>query len=502
MSLAAMVLADRIERLTPYYDRWMRLITGGRDALVRTAVLRWVQPNARLLDVGCGTGTLAVAAAQYGARVVGMDRSRAMLRLAREKATDAAVSVELREGRLPLLPVPGETDAAFDVATATFVLSELSRDEAALAIRAMAEAVRPGGRIIIADEAIPRSPGLRLLSAVQHSFFAVLAFALLQELAPTHRHPLRPLVEEAGLSIREEISYQQGALRLLVAERPAVLPPLQRATKPLDWALPRGLARVGLRLAAWFALPIPIPSGVYRLGTPGPNDPVLLTGNFLASVEAVRHALAGRNGYLLVVDTSGWNVWCASDAGLFTAEKAAALLHVYDVERLVAHRRVIIPRLAGRIRTPLAGLTHWDVVTGPIEARDLPDFLHDGAITPAMRSLDRMYRLPERLRVGALTMVQMPLWLLPFRVLPKPLRRAVQWYAVVASLVLPVVHYQLPGRTGVAKSSMLGAAASLILLARGRGGWARAIAIVLSAPFIGWIYQSSSPVIYWKRLWK
>ena len=318
MSLAAMVLADRIERFMPYYDRWMHVITGGRDALVRASVLRFVQLNERLLDVGCGTGSLAVAAAQRGAHVVGIDRARPMLRLAREKAAHAGVSVEFREGKLPLLPT---ADEAFDVATATFVLSELSRDEAALAMRAMAEAVRPGGRIIIADEAIPQPAGLRLVATLQHAVFAALAFAFLQELTPTRRHPLRTLAEEAGLSIREEVSFQAGALHLLVAERPKVLPSLQRATKPLDQALPHGLMRVGLRIAAWFALPIPIASGVYRLGAPGSSDPVLLTGNFLGSVEAVHHALVHRDCYLVVADTDGWNVWCASDAGRFTAEK-------------------------------------------------------------------------------------------------------------------------------------------------------------------------------------
>ncbi len=499
MSLAAMVLADRVEPFTRYYDRWMGFITSGRDALVRTAALRSVQPSERLLDVGCGTGTLAIAAACHGARVVGIDRSRPMLRLAREKAARAGVSVELREGRLPLLAVP---DEAFDVATATFVLSELSRDEAAFAVRALAEVVRPGGRIIIADEAAPQSPFLRLISSLQHLIFALLAFAILQELAPTHRHPLPVLLKEAGLTIRQEATYQHGALRLLVAERPAVLPSLQRATKPLESALPTGFIRAVLRIAAWFALPIPITSGVYCVGTPGANDPVLLTGNFLPSVEAVRHALVGRDGYLIVADTNGWNVWCASDARIFTAERAATLMRLYDVEHLVSHRRVIIPRLAGRIRTPLATLTHWDVVVGPLDARDLPDFFQNASITPEMRSLDRMYRLRERLRVGALTMVQLPLWLLPFRALPKPLRRSVQRYAIVASCVLPVFHYQLPGRTGIVKSGILGGMVSLVMLLRGRNYWARAIMVLLSAPLIGWIYQSSSPVIYWKRLWK
>lgn len=499
MSLAAMALADRIQPFMRYYDQWMRFITGGHDALIREAALRAVRSTDRLLDVGCGTGSLAVAAARRGVRVVGVDHSRPMLALAKEKATRAGVSVEFHDGRLPLLSLP---DATFDVVTATFVLSELSRDEAALAIRSMAEVVHPGGLLIIADEALPATLTLRLFSALQRFLVALIAFVLLEKLALTHRHPLRALLEEAGLSVQQDVSYHQGALRLVVAKRPATLPARQRATRPLDAALPHGMVRLALRVAAWFALPIPIASGVYRVGTPDVESPVLLTGNFLATIEALRRALAGRDAYLIVLDSSGWNVWCASDAGLFTAEKAVALLRLYDVERLVSHRQIVIPRLAGRIRPQLVALTHWDVIVGPIEARDLPDFLQQHKISASMRSLDRMYRLPERLRVGALTMAQLPLLLLPLRVLHKPQRRSAWRYAIAASWILPIFHYQLPGRTGIVKSGVVGGAVSLLMLTRGRKRVTRALTVLLTAPYIGWIYQSSSPVIYWKRLWK
>lgn len=503
MSLAAMVLADRVQPFMRYYDQWMRLMTGGQDAVVREAALRTVQPGERLLDVGCGTGSLAIAGARRGARVVGIDRSRSMLALAREKAARAGVSVTFREGRLPVLPLPRETFyEAFDVATATFTLSELSRDEAALAVRAMAEAVRPGGRVVIADEAVPRPFALRLLAALQRLLFAVLAFAILQAVAPTRRHPLSALLEESGLVIQQDTTFRHGALRLVVAARPAVLSVSQRAITPLGAALPKGIARVGLRIAAWFALPIPIASGVYRVGTPRSDAPVLLTGNFLATVEAVQSALVGRDCYLLVEDTGGWNVWCASDAGSFTAEKAVALMRLYDVDSLIPSHRIIIPRLGGRIRTQLATLTQWEVITGPIEARDLPTYLEDGVMTPAMRSLDRMYRLRERARVGALTMMQLPLFLLPFRALPVPLRRSAQRFAFAASWILPLFHYRLPGRTGIVKSGILGLGVSLALLMRARSRWSQALTVMLSAPLIGWIYQSSSPVIYWKRIWK
>ena len=53
MSLVSMIIADRMESLTRYYDRWMSLITGGQDKRVRDAVLSYVEPGDLVLDVGC-----------------------------------------------------------------------------------------------------------------------------------------------------------------------------------------------------------------------------------------------------------------------------------------------------------------------------------------------------------------------------------------------------------------------------------------------------------------
>ena len=499
MSLAAMVLADRIEPFMRYYDWWMHLITLGRDRRVRTAVLQYVQPGESLLDVGCGTGTLAIGAARQGAKVTGVDRSRRMLDLAREKARREGLEVGFREGDVAILPLRGEV---FDVATATFVLGELSLDEATLSVRSMAEAVRPGGRVIIVDETAPHNPFLRLISALQRLPFALVAFLVLQKLAPTHRHPWRLVLAEAGLIVREESRYLAGTLTVLVAERPTTLPPLRREATPLVASLPRGIAGALLRVAAWWAFPIPIPPGVYYLGSPDAHAPVFLTGNFLASVEAVCRALAQFNCYVIVQDTSGWNIWCASDAGLFTAERAAAQMQLYGIEQLVAHRRVVIPGLGGRIRARLAELTRWEVITGPLAARDLPEFLEKLELTQAMQSLDRMYPLRERLRVSALTAVQLPVWLLPLRLLPSSLRRPVWRFALAASWSLPLLHYLLPGRTGVVKGQILGLGVGAAMLVANPARWAAAAAIAASAPFIGWIYQSTSPVVYWKRIWK
>ena len=498
MSLAAMILADRSERFVRFYDRWMGLITFGRDAVVRDAVLAGIEPGERLLDVGCGTGTLAVAAARRGASVVAVDRSPAMLAVAREKAAAAGVAVDWRQGEASFPPAG---DDPFDVATATFVLSELSLDLARLSIRRLAEAVRPGGRLIIADEATPHSPLARLLTAIPRAILAVLSFAVLQELAPTRRHPWRELVAEAGLEVTEVRSEQAGGIVVIAAQRSSEMPSLRRQVRPLEEVLPAGCRRWALRAAAWVDLPVAVTPGAYRLGRPGRDDAVLLTGNFLASVEAVRDGMAGRDAYLLVEDTDGWNVWCAADAGLFNGEKAAALLELHGLADLVDHRRIVVPRLGGRVRPRLGALSGWDVHVGPIEARDLTRFL-DAGLDPEMTSLSRLYALPERVRVGALTMIQLPLFLLPLRWTPRSVRGPARSFAVAAAMVLPLAHDRLPGSTGVAKGTYLGLAMAAAGLVGRRLRPPAAITLILVAPVVGWVYQSSSPVVFWKRLWR
>ena len=495
MSLAAMVLADRSAPLARLYDRWIELTTLGRAGRARATVLAEVQPGDRLLDLGCGTGTLAIAAAAAGASVVAIDRSPSMLAVAREKALAAGVAVDWREGDVAFPPLAGEQ---FDVATSTFALSEVSTDLVALAIRRMAEALRPGGRLVIADEARPSSAWARVLVGVPRALVAVLSFAVLEGSSTTHRHAWRALVEEAGLEVAAE-RRMPGSLVLVVATRPPEFPQVRRAVRPLDEVLPEGARAVALRVGAWLALPIAVAPGVYRVGDPGPASPVLLTGNFLGSVDAVREALAGRDAYLVVEDSDGWNVWCASDAGRFTAGRAAALIELSGLGQRTPVRRIVVPRLGGRAARPLAALTGWEAVVGPIEASDLPDFLADG-LGPQMRSLARMFGPRQRIRVGALTALQLALFLLPLRLLPSAWRRSAAPIALLEGAVLPLAHDLLPGRTGVVKGAVLGGATALAGAASGRTGLRGALTTLALAPFVGWVYQSSSPVVFWKRL--
>jgi len=101
-----------------------------------------VAPNETVLDVGCGTGVVAVTAARVGAKVKGLDLTPALLERARQNAAVARVDIEFREGDVESLPY---ADGSFDVVLSQFGHMFGPRPEVTTA--EMLRVLRPGGRI-------------------------------------------------------------------------------------------------------------------------------------------------------------------------------------------------------------------------------------------------------------------------------------------------------------------------------------------------------------------
>ncbi|HEX6696887.1 MAG TPA: class I SAM-dependent methyltransferase [Solirubrobacteraceae bacterium] len=123
---------------------------------LRAQVLDGVGPAAAVVDVGCGTGTLAIALAADGAEVIGVDGDADVLALAHAKP--GADAVQWRMGLATALPLPG---ASADRVVMSLLLHHL---DAAGKRTALAEAVRvlrPGGRLHVADWGRPRDPLMR-----------------------------------------------------------------------------------------------------------------------------------------------------------------------------------------------------------------------------------------------------------------------------------------------------------------------------------------------------
>jgi SAM-dependent methyltransferase len=168
------------------FQQWGRVVAGAAG----------VGPGQRVLDVACGTGVLALAAAELVGRqgaVVGLDCNPDMLRVARRKSDRA----EWREGRAEALPFP---HASFDVAASQFGL--MFFEDRPLALREMMRVLRPGGRLAVAVcDALERSPGYAALAALLERLFGErIANAFRAPFALGDERVLLSLCAEAGIA--------------------------------------------------------------------------------------------------------------------------------------------------------------------------------------------------------------------------------------------------------------------------------------------------------------
>lgn len=133
----------------PFYDLIARVL-GADAARGPLADQADVQPGHRVLEIGCGTGSLLVLLKQRqpAAKVVGLDPDAAALAIARRKADKAGVEIQLDEGFADELPYP---DASFDRVLSSFMFHHLSRTVKEATLREVRRVLKPGGRFHMVD---------------------------------------------------------------------------------------------------------------------------------------------------------------------------------------------------------------------------------------------------------------------------------------------------------------------------------------------------------------
>ena len=186
-----------------------------------------------------------------------------------------------------------------------------------------------------------------------------------------------------------------GGLGLRPPEQPTVLP------NPVVWPTASRLsatnrwnhwqARWGVRRGEHRIAP-----GLYAVGHPMTKSPVCVTSNYTLSFDALRSALAGRDAYILVLDTQGVNVWCAAGKGTFGTDELVRRIERTGLALVVDHRTLMLPQLgaSGVAAHVVRQRSGFRVQYGPIRAADLPAYLDAGVATPAMRRVT--FTLTER----------------------------------------------------------------------------------------------------------
>jgi ubiquinone/menaquinone biosynthesis C-methylase UbiE len=129
------------------------LMLGHSEHVVRRKIaeMAQLQPGERVLDVGCGTGTLAlVAKERVGAtgRVCGIDPAPKQISYARRKAARRGLHVDFQLGVIEAIPYP---DRSFDVVLSTLMMHHLTEDLKRRGLAEIARVLAPGGRLLIVD---------------------------------------------------------------------------------------------------------------------------------------------------------------------------------------------------------------------------------------------------------------------------------------------------------------------------------------------------------------
>ena len=196
--------ALRFPALTRVYDPVIRLTT--RESRFKRQLIDEAAPAAgqRVLDLGCGTGTLAIEVKrrQPRAEVVGLDADPEMVAQAKAKAERAAVELQLDEGFSTDLPYP---DASFDLVLSTLFFHHLDPEPKRQTAREIARVLRFGGELHVADWGPPSDP---LMAAASLGVRVLDGFDNTRD---NYRGALPEIFEEAGLGQAERV----GRLRTL-----------------------------------------------------------------------------------------------------------------------------------------------------------------------------------------------------------------------------------------------------------------------------------------------
>ena len=152
----------RYHWLTGVYDPVVRLLT--RESTFKRALLREVNPRSgeRVLDLGCGTGTLVISLSQAcpEAEVIGVDADAAALGIAWRKARRIGVRICLQQANALRLPF---ASGSFDCVVSSLFFHHLTTSEKTLVLKEVGRVMKPGGHLFIADWG---KPSTALMSAL------------------------------------------------------------------------------------------------------------------------------------------------------------------------------------------------------------------------------------------------------------------------------------------------------------------------------------------------
>lgn len=157
------------------------------------------------------------------------------------------------------------------------------------------------------------------------------------------------------------------------------------------WGREETVGRLRCRISSSFRMRYAVEPGLYAVGSPGKDSPVFVSANYKLSFDILRRDLAGLDGWVLVLDTKGINVWCAAGKGTFGTRELIERIIAVRLDKVVDHRKLVVPQLGapGIKAHYVRKSTGFRVYYGPVLARDIRTYLGAG-----YRAGESMRRVP------------------------------------------------------------------------------------------------------------
>lgn len=197
-----------MEQMVSTYDAYMRKMTFGREQVLRqrTVDLALIKSGDSVLEVGCGTGSLTLAAKRQAGpsgKVVGIDVIPGMVEYSQRKAEQAHEEITFQLGNINDIPF---ADNTFDAVIGSFMIFHMAEETRKKGIAEIYRVLKPQGRLLIVDLAMPVQP-LQQAIAKRIIFRGGLEHNL-QELLP--------IIEAAGFSDIEQAPLKFSILGLSI----------------------------------------------------------------------------------------------------------------------------------------------------------------------------------------------------------------------------------------------------------------------------------------------
>ncbi len=179
--------------------------------------------------------------------------------------------------------------------------------------------------------------------------------------------------------------FYQGRISTSIGEIPRVSPVLAFKDILGSWKARWGINRMNYKIGP----------GLYCVGNPDAESPILVSANYKMSFDRLRKELTSLNAWIMVLDTKGINVWCSAGKGTFGTDELVGRIQKVSLSKIVSHRRLILPQLSapGVSAHEVTKRSGFKVLYGPIRARDLPGFIKAGMkATPEMRRVNFKFR--------------------------------------------------------------------------------------------------------------